>query len=170
MDLYTAIGLGGVAFYVSSYALVQVSKMDGNGVVYSAMNVIAASMVLVSLFKDFNLASMVTQVTWICIGVGGLSLRARGGLRSEETVLPIESAHAESAHAVHDIPRASPKPPPVDERANTGAGAGTLLRVRPNLGVPGTPSPVTLNLRPDTAPALTGRRAIGLRPDVAPIS
>ena len=82
MDLHTAIGLIGVGFYISSYALVQIHKMDGNRALYSAMNVIAASLVFVSLLKDFNLASMVTQVTWIAVGVTGLVLRVHRQYRS----------------------------------------------------------------------------------------
>lgn len=75
MDIYTVIGLAGVAGYVASYGLLQLGYLDGNGVTYSVANVVAAALVLVSLTNDFNLASAVTQVIWIAIGTGGLMLR-----------------------------------------------------------------------------------------------
>ena len=75
MDLYTFIGLAGVAGYVAAYTLLQLGFLDGNGVPYSVANVVAAALVLVSLTEDFNLASAVIQVVWIFVGVIGLLLR-----------------------------------------------------------------------------------------------
>lgn len=163
MDLYTAIGLGGVGFYVASYGLVQIGKMDGNGVVYSVMNVIAASMVLVSLFQDFNLASMVTQVTWIAVGVMGLALRARRNLQNPGAD-PI-ATEGESVLAV--VGTASTEPPPADE---VGGETGPRLRTRPNLAERKNQSRATFNLRPDTAPVKPGRSTLGLQVDLAPAS
>ena len=75
VDIYTVIGLAGVAGYIAAYTLLQLGFLDGNGVPYSIANVAAASLVLISLTQDFNLASAITQVVWIVIGVTGLLLR-----------------------------------------------------------------------------------------------
>jgi len=75
VDVYTVVGLAGVAFYVSSYALLQLGQLDGNGVLYSLANVVAATLVLISLTSDFNLASAVTQVIWIVVGLGGITFK-----------------------------------------------------------------------------------------------
>ncbi len=77
MTVYTIIGLAGFAGYVASYALLQVGMLDGNGVIYTLANMAAASMVLISLFERFNLASLLTQVFWIGFGLVGLVRRLR---------------------------------------------------------------------------------------------
>lgn len=71
-SLYDIVGLMGVAFYVSSYALLQAGWIRGSGATYTWMNLAASSLVLVSLFNDFNLSSAIIQVTWITISLGGL--------------------------------------------------------------------------------------------------
>lgn len=76
MDFYTLIGLSGVVTYVVAYALLQLGVLDGNGVPYSVSNVAAASLVLISLTADFNLASAIIQIVWIVIGIAGLAIRA----------------------------------------------------------------------------------------------
>ncbi len=75
MDIYTFIGLIGVAGYVAAYTMLQLGFLDGNSVSYSVANVVAASFVLVSLTQDFNLASAMIQVIWIAVGTIGLLLR-----------------------------------------------------------------------------------------------
>ena len=75
MDIYTAAGLAGFAAYVAAYGLVQLDKLDGNSSAYSVVNIVAAALVLVSLYRDFNLASALIQVTWISLGLIGMLLR-----------------------------------------------------------------------------------------------
>lgn len=65
-------GLFGVFFYVSSYALLQAGWIRGSGALYTWMNLIASSLVLISLVNDFNLSAAIIQVTWITISLGGL--------------------------------------------------------------------------------------------------
>jgi len=61
--------------YLWVFAAVQFGWMDGNGAAYAAGNVLAASLVAVSLLAEFNLASALIQGSWIVIGVVGISLR-----------------------------------------------------------------------------------------------
>lgn len=75
MDIYTAAGLAGFVAYVAAYGLVQMNKLDGNSSAYSVINIVAAALVLVSLYRDFNLASALIQVTWISLGLIGMLLR-----------------------------------------------------------------------------------------------
>lgn len=75
VDIYTAIGLAGFAAYVAAYGLLQLGRIDGNGVAYTLLNIVAAGLVLVSLLEDFNLASVLIQVTWITLGLVGIVLR-----------------------------------------------------------------------------------------------
>ncbi len=72
MDHTELLGLAGVSFYVLSYFLLQLGKIEGRGIVYVLMNLAAASLVLISLTKDFNLASALIQTFWIVISLIGI--------------------------------------------------------------------------------------------------
>ena len=75
--LYQACGLVGFFLYVASFAAQQFKVIDGHGLLYPGLNVLAASCVLVSLTVDFNLSSALIQVSWIAIGCTGMFLRAQ---------------------------------------------------------------------------------------------
>ena len=75
IGIYDAIGIVGVVLYVSSYFLVQMKCIDGNRSVYTIMNLLAASAVLVSLMHSFNLASALIQISWITISLIGIMIR-----------------------------------------------------------------------------------------------
>ncbi|MEM7258591.1 MAG: cyclic nucleotide-binding protein [Pseudomonadota bacterium] len=72
IPLHDALGLLGVVFYIGSYAALQLGRLDGNSLSYAILNGIAASLVLVSLFKDFNLASALIQIVWINVSIVGI--------------------------------------------------------------------------------------------------
>ncbi len=75
MSLLVFAGLLGFATYAVSFALVQLGRMDGNGLAYTLCNIAAASLVLVSMFDQFNLGSLLTQLTWIGVGIVGVGRR-----------------------------------------------------------------------------------------------
>lgn len=75
--LYRIAGLFGFFFYMASFAALQFRILDGQGMTYSFLNVLAASLVLVSLIAEFNLASALIQVSWIVIGLAGILLRIK---------------------------------------------------------------------------------------------
>lgn len=70
--LFDTIGLLGVLFYVGSYAALQLGWLDGSSLPYSLLNGCAASLVLISLTHNFNLASAVIQIVWIIISLLGI--------------------------------------------------------------------------------------------------
>ena len=75
------IGIAGFLCYLGSFAALQFRLIDGNGVLYSLLNILAAALLLISLMEAFNLASVLIQVSWIVIGLTGLGLRLwRSGL------------------------------------------------------------------------------------------
>lgn len=80
---YQVAGVFGFCCYIAAFGSVQLGTLDGNGAVYSAMNILAASLVAVSLLAEFNLASALIQSSWIAIGVVGLVLRIRGHWRKK---------------------------------------------------------------------------------------
>lgn len=69
-------GVVGFLFYIASFGAVQFGLLNGNSAAYSILNVIAASLVAVSLVAEFNLSSALIQTSWIAIGLVGLAMRA----------------------------------------------------------------------------------------------
>ncbi len=74
-SLMQALGLLGVAGYISCFVSLQLDLIDGNGRFFTLMNVINASLVLVSLMEHFNLSAAIIQVCWITFGLIGLTLK-----------------------------------------------------------------------------------------------
>ncbi|MEP5153008.1 hypothetical protein [Planktotalea sp.] len=74
---YQFTGLIGFVCYVASFGSLQLGWLDGNSMTYSICNVLAASLVAVSLMEAFNLASALIQGSWIIFGLLGLALRAK---------------------------------------------------------------------------------------------
>jgi CRP-like cAMP-binding protein len=71
--VFTWIGHLGVVFYVGSYAALQSGLIRGSSYAYAVLNLIAASLVLVSLTNAFNAASALIQVFWIAISLIGIT-------------------------------------------------------------------------------------------------
>jgi hypothetical protein len=70
--LFETAGLIGVAFYIGSYAALQTGLISGSGYLYAGANLLASSLVLISLISSFNLWSAIIQITWIGISIYGL--------------------------------------------------------------------------------------------------
>lgn len=84
---FEAAGFAGVAFYLGSYALLQLGLLRGSGYPYAVMNLLAASLVLLSLFNGWNLYSAIIQISWISISIFGMArvwLLTRGLRFSDE--------------------------------------------------------------------------------------
>ena len=73
IDIYQLAGIAGVVFYLAAYGLLQLGGVRGNGYPYALMNLIGASLVLVSLFSSWNLFSAIIQVSWITLSVLGMA-------------------------------------------------------------------------------------------------
>lgn len=70
------IGLVGFITYMAGFAGQQFGLIHGDSRAFSIINIVAATLVLVSLTEAFNLASALIQVSWITIGLIGLTLRS----------------------------------------------------------------------------------------------
>lgn len=76
------IGVMGFLIYIAAFTAVQLELMNGNGITFSLANTLAAMLVALSLFADFNLASALIQGSWIVIGIAGIATR---GFRATAT-------------------------------------------------------------------------------------
>lgn len=70
------IGMMGFLVYIFAFGCVQLGCLDGNSLRYSLYNVLAASLVAISLFAEFNLSSAFIQGSWILIGLAGVLKRS----------------------------------------------------------------------------------------------
>ncbi len=77
VGLLQLAGVAGVVLYIYGFSAVQFNWLRGSDVTYSLVNVLAASLVAISLIEDFNLAAALVQGSWILIGLTGLALRLR---------------------------------------------------------------------------------------------
>ena len=69
---YQWAGLIGVFVYVTGYTLLQLGYIRGVGYIYPGMVIVAAAAMLVSLIKDFNLASAIIQIIYIALSMIGI--------------------------------------------------------------------------------------------------
>ena len=73
MDLLAnIIGMSGTILVVGTYFLLQLNKLDPKGLAYNLWNLVGASLLLISLFVHFNLASFVIELFWIAASLVGL--------------------------------------------------------------------------------------------------
>ena len=73
MTIYGVLGICGVGFYLSAYALLQIGFVRAQSYVYILMNLAAPGLVAVSLIEEFNQASLLIQLFWIVISLVGLT-------------------------------------------------------------------------------------------------
>ncbi len=66
------LGLTGAATYSLSYFLIAFDRLSSRSPVYYLMQFAAASLVLVSLTRDFNIASLCIQLFFILVSVIGV--------------------------------------------------------------------------------------------------
>jgi hypothetical protein len=72
MNWYDILGSLGVAVIILTYVLLQIERVRSDQLVYSLLNAIGAALILVSLYFDFNLPSVVVEVFWLVISLFGI--------------------------------------------------------------------------------------------------
>ncbi|HKP69132.1 MAG TPA: hypothetical protein VJV05_07605 [Pyrinomonadaceae bacterium] len=72
MNWYDILGSLGVAIIVLTYILLQIERVRSDQLIYSLLNAIGASLILVSLYFDFNLPSVVVEAFWLVISLFGI--------------------------------------------------------------------------------------------------
>jgi hypothetical protein len=72
MSWYDILGTLGVAVIILTYALLQLGRIRSEQILYSIMNAVGASLILVSLYFDFNFPSVVVEAFWLLISIFGI--------------------------------------------------------------------------------------------------
>jgi hypothetical protein len=65
------VGNIGVMLMMVAYLLLQLNKLK-NGFVYSVVNAVGASLVILSLLTNFNLSAFVMETFWVLISLLGI--------------------------------------------------------------------------------------------------
>jgi hypothetical protein len=76
LDVYRVIGLLGAAIFVGAYGANQARWLSSEDWRFPAANLAGALLILVSLFAEWNLPSVVIEAFWAAISVYGLVNRA----------------------------------------------------------------------------------------------
>ncbi len=74
-DLFTLVGLVGVAIIVVAYFANQQDWLSGEDWRYPAANLAGSLMILSSLYQAWNFPSFVIEIIWSAISVYGLGRR-----------------------------------------------------------------------------------------------
>ena len=74
MDLhyYDFIGVFGVGIIIITYFLLQIEKISSTSLKYSVLNIIGSSLIIFSLYFNWNMASFVIEFFWILISLYGV--------------------------------------------------------------------------------------------------
>ena len=82
--LLDLIGNIGVVILIITFLMLQLNKIPSDGLAYSVLNAIGASLIVVSLLFDFNLSALLMEVFWVLISFVGIYRYFRlKALRSE---------------------------------------------------------------------------------------
>ena len=66
------LGTIGVAGIVLTYILLQIERVRSTDLIYSLLNGIGAALILISLYFDFNLPSVIVEGFWLVISLFGI--------------------------------------------------------------------------------------------------
>lgn len=80
--LLEAIGIVGFGLYVLNYTLLTLHHLTSHSKTYFAINMVAASCVLIGLTQSFNLAAALIQGFWIVISFTAIVMRLRPSPRT----------------------------------------------------------------------------------------
>ena len=72
MNWYDIVGTLGVAIIILTYVLLQLERVISTQLIYSLLNAVGASLILISLYFDFNLPSVVVEFFWLVISLFGI--------------------------------------------------------------------------------------------------
>ena len=70
--LLDLVGNTGVVMLIITYLMLQVNKIRSDGLAYSLLNAVGASLIILSLLVNFNLSAFIMEVFWVLISYVGI--------------------------------------------------------------------------------------------------
>lgn len=78
------VGNIGVVLLMIAYLMLQLNKLRSDGLAYSLLNAVGASLIVASLYVNFNLSALLMEIFWVLISLLGIYRYFRlKGLRSQ---------------------------------------------------------------------------------------
>ena len=71
-SFFDFVGNLGVFLIIVSYLLLQLNKIKSENIKYSLMNLVGASLVIISLVENFNMSAFVIEAFWVGISLFGI--------------------------------------------------------------------------------------------------
>lgn len=69
---YDIIGSIGVATIILTYVLLQIERIKSDTLLYSILNAVGASLIIFSLFFNFNFSAFIVEFFWVLISIYGV--------------------------------------------------------------------------------------------------
>ena len=69
---YDILGTVGVAVIILTYILLQLGRVRSEQLTYSVLNAIGASLIIISLYFNFNFPAFVVEFFWLLISLFGI--------------------------------------------------------------------------------------------------
>ena len=69
---YDLIGSLGVGIIILTYIALQLEKIRSETLLYSLLNAVGATLILVSLFYSFNFSAFIVEFFWLLISLFGI--------------------------------------------------------------------------------------------------
>ena len=70
--LLDLVGNIGVVILIVTYLLLQLNRIRSDALMYSLLNAIGASLIVISLLVNFNLSALLMEVFWVLISFVGI--------------------------------------------------------------------------------------------------
>ena len=69
---YDFVGSIGVGVIILAYIALQSGKIKSETLLYSVLNALGASLIIISLFYNFNFSAFVVEFFWLLISIFGI--------------------------------------------------------------------------------------------------
>lgn len=70
---YDFVGSIGVGIIIFTYVLLQTNRIKSDGLNYSLLNAVGATLIIISLAYSFNFAAFVVEFFWVLISIYGIA-------------------------------------------------------------------------------------------------
>lgn len=69
---YDIVGTLGTAIIIVTYVLLQVGRVRSEQLLYSILNAVGATLIIISLYFNFNFPAFVVEFFWLLISLFGI--------------------------------------------------------------------------------------------------
>ncbi len=70
---YDFVGNVGVSLLLITYLLLQLNKLKGSDLIFSLLNGLGATLIIISLIAEFNLSAFFIEFFWLLISIYGIA-------------------------------------------------------------------------------------------------